>query len=495
MSKTDQVDRGPSIVWFRQDLRLADNPALCMAAERGQPILPVYILDDETPGSWSPGGAARWWLHGSLTALTKELNAAGLPLILRRGPAQRVIESLVEEAGAEAVYWNRCYEPFAIERDKAIKAALRDRGCTVESGSAALMFEPWTVKTKSGGPFKVFTPFWKALLNLDDPPAPLRVPENMAPAAATDSASPDDWDLLPSAPDWADGLRAAWTPGESAARAKVESFIETTLAGYEQGRDRPGLTATSRLSPHLHWGEISPRQVWHAVRHGVGGGASPDGPALAYLRELGWREFSYHLLYHWPDLPERPWKRDFANFAWADDRPAFEAWARGRTGYPIVDAGMRELWTTGWMHNRVRMIVASFLVKDLLVPWQRGAAWFWDTLVDADLANNSASWQWVSGCGADAAPFFRIFNPVLQGQKFDPDGAYVRHWVPEIASLPDSLIHKPWEAPSDALAAAGIRLDETYPRPIVDHGEARKRALKLLSDLKKTDAGEAAAVS
>ena len=495
MSEADLSSSGPSIVWFRQDLRLADNPALCMAAEFGQPVLPVYILDDETLGSWSPGGAARWWLHGSLTALTKELKAAGLPLILRRGRAQRVIEDLVDEMGAGAVFWNRCYEPFAIERDKAIKAALRDRGCTVESGNASLLFEPWTVKNKSGGPFKVFTPFWKALLKHDEPPTPLAVPRQMSAAESVSSESLEDWGLLPSAPDWAGGLRAAWTPGEAEARTKVESFIETNLAGYEQGRDRPGLTATSRLSPHLHWGEISPRQVWHAVQYGVGGGTKPDGPALAYLRELGWREFSYHLLYHWPDLPERPWKREFENFAWVDDEPAFEAWSRGQTGYPIVDAGMRELWTTGWMHNRVRMIVASFLVKDLLVPWQRGAAWFWDTLVDADLANNSASWQWVAGCGADAAPFFRIFNPVLQGQKFDPDGAYVRTWLPEIGGLPDNLIHKPWEASAEALAEAGIKLDGSYPRPVVDHAQARQRALKFLSELKNTGTDEPAAVS
>ena len=495
MTKVDPASLRPSIVWFRQDLRLADNPALCMAAERGQPILPVYILDEEAPGPWAPGGAARWWLHGSLTALAKDLEAAGLPLILRRGPAGPTIEGLVEETGAGAVYWNRCYEPFAIERDEGIMAALRERGCSVESANASLLFEPWTVKTKSGGPFKVFTPFWKALLNAEEPPAPLAVPKNLTAAEAVGSNPLDDWRLLPSAPDWAGGLRAMWTPGEAGARAKVESFIATNLAGYEKGRDRPGLAATSRLSPHLHWGEVSPRQIWHAVRHGVGRGANSDGPALAYLRELGWREFSYHLLYHWPDLPERPWKRDFDNFAWADDEPALEAWAQGRTGYPIVDAGMRELWATGWMHNRVRMIVASFLVKDLLVPWQQGAAWFWDTLVDADLANNSASWQWVSGCGADAAPFFRIFNPVLQGQKFDPDGAYVRRWVPEIARLPDSLLHKPWEAPTETLAAAGIRLGETYPRPVIDHGEARQRALKLFSDLKKAPTGEAAAAS
>jgi deoxyribodipyrimidine photo-lyase len=338
--------------------------------------------------------------------------------------------------------------------------------------------EPWRIKTRQGEPYKVFTPFWKALRAAMPPDRPLAAPEHVRGVmSGPESDRLDDWGLLPTMPDWAGGLREAWTPGEAGARARLEAFLEEGLDRYADGRDRPDRSGTSRLSPHLHFGEVSPRQAWHGA---LGAQASRDLPERqvgAFLRELGWREFCLHLLHHWPRLPVQAWRSDFAAFAWAEDRAGLSAWQAGRTGYPIVDAGMRELWRTGWMHNRVRMVAASFLVKHLLIPWQDGEAWFWDTLVDADLASNAANWQWVAGSGADAAPYFRIFNPVLQGRRFDPDGAYVRQWVPELGRLPANHVHAPWEAPAAVLEGAGVRLGIDYPHPLVDHKAARKRAL------------------
>ena len=477
-------DSAPSILWFRQDLRLADNPALCAAMARGAPVLPVYILDDETPGRWAAGGAGRWWLHRSLTSLAADLEGLGRPLVLRRGPAERVLLELAAELGAGAVYWNRCYEPFAIARDTRIKTALQARGLTAESGNAALLFEPWLPQTKSGGPFKVFTPFWRHLLGRPAAPRPLPRPEALPNGTEARGESLEDWSLLPHAPDWAGGLRDSWTPGEAGAKARLEAFLDDAVGDYQAQRDLLDSPGTSRLSPHLHWGEISPRQIWHATRHRAAASGLDPASSEAFLRELGWREFSYHLLYHWPELPERNWKSGFDAFPWREDEAAYRAWTRGRTGYPLVDAGLRELWATGWMHNRVRMVAASFLIKHLLIHWRRGEAWFWDTLVDADLASNSASWQWVAGSGADAAPFFRIFNPVTQSRKFDPEGGYLRRWLPELAKLPAAAIHAPWEADAGTLAAAGVDLGETYPRPIVDHAAARKRALAALETIK-----------
>jgi deoxyribodipyrimidine photo-lyase len=470
---------GPTIVWFRQDLRATDNPALAAAAARGA-VVPVYIRDDSGP--WARGGASRWWLHHSLAALGDDLARRGSALILRSGAAGTVLAQLVAETGAEAVVWNRCYEPAAIARDRVIKAELGRARVDAQSFNASLLFEPWTVTTRAGGAYGVFSPFWRACLAQPEPAQPLPAPARLEPIAMPPRGeSLDEWGLLPRAPDWAGALRATWTPGEAGARARLDAFVANRLTHYHRSRDRPDLPGTSRLSPHLHFGEISPRAVWHAVRAAGDHGAGPE----RFLTELGWREFSYHLLYHAPELPERGLRAEFARFPWAADEAALRAWQRGRTGYPIVDAGMRELWATGWMHNRVRMIVASFLVKDLLLPWQDGARWFWDTLVDADLANNAASWQWVAGCGADAAPYFRIFNPALQAARFDPDGAYVRRWVPELARVPAAHIHKPWAAPDTALAEAGVRLGATYPRPIVDHAAARRRALAAFADMKR----------
>ena len=454
----------------------------------GRPIVPLYILDDETPGAWRWGGASRWWLHHSLDSLATDLEKLGCSLVLRRGPADQVLGDVVRETEAAGVYWNRCYEVFAIDRDRRIKADLTAAGIEARSFNAGLLFEPWTLGTRQGGAFKVFTPFWKAILANPEPAAPAGAPVAVPSGSIPSSEELAGWALLPEAPDWAAGLRASWQPGERGAQKRLRDVLSECLDGYQTRRDQPAETGTSRLSPHLHWGEIGPRQVWHAVRtQSLGTDSAREEAGLAFLRQIAWREFSYHLLYHWPDLPEIAWRQDFRSFPWQDETPAYRAWCRGTTGYPLVDAGMRELWYCGWMHNRVRMVVASFLTKHLLVSWRLGAAWFWDTLVDADLANNSAGWQWVAGCGADAAPYFRIFNPVLQGERFDPRGAYVRRWVPELAGLPDGLIHSPWKATEAALRQAGIALGVTYPRPVVDHATARERALETYKLLKKND--------
>jgi len=477
----------PAIVWFRRDLRLADNPALRAAAESGRALVPLFILDEETPGLRGLGGAARWWLHHALAALDGALGDRGARLLLKRGAAAEVLPAVVEETGATAVYWNRCYEPAAVACDRCLKAELRAAGLAVESFNAGLLFEPWTVTTKAGDPFKVFTPFWRACRAGPAPAAPKPAPRSRRLAGPwTKGDRLDDWALLPRRPDWAAGFAEAWQPGEGGARRRLAAFLKHRLAAYATQRDRPDRDGTARLSAHLHWGEIGPRQVWHAVQHRV---ADSPGRGLAesaevFLSELGWREFSYHLLFHNPTLPEANARGEFDAFPWRDDADALRAWRRGATGYPLVDAGMRQLWTAGWMHNRVRMIVASFLTKHLLMHWRAGEAWFWDTLVDADLASNVAGWQWVAGSGSDAAPYFRIFNPILQSRKFDPEGRYLRRWVPEIGRLSDDHLHCPWAAPQEALDAAGVRLGETYPQPIVDHAAARERALAAYREMR-----------
>jgi len=466
----------PTIIWFRQDLRLSDNPALLAATERGGPVIALYVLDDLSAGDWRIGGASRWWLHQSLRLLDRGLRDLGSKLILRRGEAGDILDELVESANAEAVFWNRCYEPTSIVRDREIKSRLQSKGLDVRSFNGSLLAEPWEIETKTGTPYRVFTPFWKALVNSVTIAKPLEAPHRLAAdGPKLDSDKLEDWSLEPSKPDWAGGLRESWQPGEAGAHQRLALFMSDGLQHYARGRDIPSQDFTSRLSPHLHWGEISPRQIWSALEHS----SDALGNIEKLKSELGWREFSYHLLYHTPQLPNENLRPEFNSFPWKPDEQKLIAWQQGRTGYPIVDAGMRQLWHTGWMHNRVRMIAASFLVKHLLQPWQDGAAWFWDTLVDADLASNSASWQWVAGCGADAAPYFRIFSPVLQGEKFDPDGHYVKHWLPELTDVPLKKIHKPWTLdtpPSD------------YPAPIIDLAEGRNRALKAYETMKNAEA-------
>ena len=481
-----KTDHAPILVWFRTDLRLADNPALTAAAENGAPVIPVFIREEDRDDPWLPGAASRWWLHGSLERLGEALETLGSPLVLRSGEPAAVLEALVEETGAGTVLCNDRAGPAAIARDRRVEQRLAARGVTVRLHNAALLFGPGTIRTKSGTPFRVFTPFWKALLSMPEPPRPTRAPSRLTPPAKPVSCeSLKDWGLPPTAPDWAGGLRERWTPGEDAARERLADFLDGPVAAYPTERDRPDHDGTSSLSPHLAFGEIGPRQVWHAARHAADHRHELASGAEAFLRELGWREFNHHLLREEPAIPDTPLDGRFVHFPWRKDEAGLHAWQRGRTGYPIVDAGMRQLWQTGWMHNRVRMIVGSFLIKDLLIPWQEGEAWFWDTLVDADIANNAGNWQWVAGCGADAAPFFRVFNPILQGEKFDPKGDYVRRYVPELAKLPSRWIHKPWQAPDDDLRRAGVRIGHDYPRPILDHGTARDRALAALADIKK----------
>lgn len=461
----------PVLVWFRDDLRLADNPALAGAVSRGHPIIPVFIWAPEEEGNWRPGAASNWWLDASLRALSRELEERGSRLIIRRGPTSTALAELIEQTEASGVFWNRVYRPLISQRDSMLKSEIHERGVAVECFNGSLLFEPGTILNKSGKPFAVFTPFWRACLAkavsapAHEPPSKLR-----APASWPDSLQLSELGLQPTI-DWPSGLRDNWQPGERGARAQLDRFRQKALDTYAESRDHPGVTSTSCLSPHLRFGEISARQIWHAL-DGLG--------SDAFLRQLGWREFSYHLLCSQPQSVEQPLRPEFERFPWKRDPQAFSAWTRGKTGYPFVDAGMRQLWRTGWMHNRARMVAASFLVKHLLIAWQEGAAWFWDTLVDADLANNTMGWQWVAGCGADAAPYFRIFNPVLQGEKFDPTGEYVRHWIPELAQMPHAWIHKPWRAPRSILANAGVELGKTYPYPIVDHDEARRRALAAL---------------
>jgi deoxyribodipyrimidine photo-lyase len=473
-------------VWFRQDLRLEDNPALQAALSAGGPVVCAFVLDETSQGKWPLGGASRWWLHHSLAALGAELSKRGARLILRRGSAEQAIPALAREANAQAVYWNRRYEPAAQTTDKAVKTTLKAAGLTVESFNAQLLIEPWALKTGAGGSFKVFTPFARAARTAGIGGFSAEAPKVFPPGAALPSDALADWRLAPTKPDWAGGLRAAWTPGEAGAMARLISFMDKGLLGYAENRNRMDLPATSRLSPHLHWGEISPIAAWCAALEREQADPRLVKDVEVFGNELLWREFSHHLLHAAPDLPHQNWKQSFDRFPWREGAQAeadLEAWRRGQTGYPLVDAAMHELWVTGFMHNRARMVAASFLIKHLLIDWRLGEAWFWDTLADADLANNAASWQWVAGSGADASPFFRIFNPVSQGERYDPEGGYVRQWLPQLARLPTRYIHAPWTAPADVMKEAGIRLGDTYPRPIVEHSFARARALQAFQAL------------
>jgi deoxyribodipyrimidine photo-lyase len=472
---------GATIVWFRQDLRLEDQPALAAAAGRGGPVVPVYVHAPEEEGDWPPGAASRFWLHHSLAALDGDLGRLGSRLLVRRGPTLPALLDAARRTGADAVHFCRRSEPMARVRDGLLRRELEAAGLEVTVFGAHLLYEPEIVRSRSGNPFRVFTPFWNACRALGDPAPPCAAPARLAaPERWPDAGTIASLALLPQ-PDWAQGMRFAWRPGERGARQRLDQFLEEGIGDYAAGRDRPAAPGTSRLSPHLHFGEIGPRQVFHAVKERSG---PRSRVAAAWLREIGWREFGHHLLHHFPETPEQPLRGEFDRFPWRRDPRRLAAWQQGRTGYPIVDAGMRELWKTGWMHNRVRMIVASFLVKDLLITWREGAVWFWDTLLDADLANNTLNWQWSAGCGADASPWFRVFNPLLQGRRFDPEGEYVARFVPELARLPAEHRHAPWLAPSRTLEEAEVALDDDYPRPIVDHAAARERALVAFASIR-----------
>jgi deoxyribodipyrimidine photo-lyase len=455
-----------SLVWFRNDLRLDDNAALAAALAAGKRVLALYILDE------AMGAAARWWLHHSLTALASDLQTRGATLVLRRGDAAQIIPELAAEIGAGSVHVGNSFTPALRRQDQALETALRQRGIVFRQYPSASLFAPGKIRTRTGGFYGVYGPFAKACFEAGVPQdffaAPPHIPGVMG--VKTDRLAA--WDLLPRHPDWAGGLRESWTPGEAGAHARLQAFLAGPVQNYAATRDFPGMAGTSKLSPHVHFGEISPRRLWHAAV-----AAGPGEGVKKFLHELLWREFSINLLWQHPALRSEPIRREFAAMPWRRDARALRAWQRGRTGIPIVDAGMRELWQSGWMHNRARMICASFLTKHLLLPWQDGEKWFWDTLCEADEAANGASWQWVAGCGADASPYFRVFNPVLQARKYDADGAYVRRYVPELALLPDKNIHAPWEAETKTLRQAKVELGKTYPLPIVSLSEGRERAL------------------
>jgi deoxyribodipyrimidine photo-lyase len=469
-SSTGGRDR-PAILWFRRDLRLADQAALSAAAADGAPVIPVFILDEARAGAWRTGGAACWWLHHSLESLGTGLGQLGGGLVLRRGDSAETLIALARETGAGAIHTGIMPEPWEKTADAAVAQALAGSDCVFHHHQTALMHDPDGVTTQAGKPFGVFTPFAHAFARATHPRPPAGAPKHLCPTALPRSERLADWRLLP-AIRWDHGIAAHWAPGEKGAASRLRRFVAEAATGYDKGRDAVAEDGSSSLSPHLHWGEISPWQVWAALDE------PPAGAGVsAFRRELVWREFTAHLLWHNPSLPEEALRPEFRAFPWRQDARGLRAWQQGRTGVPIVDAGMRQLWSIGWMHNRVRMITASFLVKHLLLPWQAGEAWFWDTLVDADLPNNGANWQWVAGCGADPSPFFRIFNPVLQGRKFDAEGDYVRHWVPELATLDTRFIHEPWAAPPAALQAAGVTLGRDYPAPLLDLAGGRARAL------------------
>ncbi|NNC36021.1 MAG: deoxyribodipyrimidine photo-lyase [Hyphomonadaceae bacterium] len=465
----------PTIVWFRDDLRAADNPALYKAGLRAAPVICVYIR--EKVNSLRPlGGAANWWLHHSLKSLSSTLSSHDVRLVLKTGDPLEILSKMAGNIGADHVMWNRRYAPDEIDIDQKIKFALKGQGLHVESFNANLLNEPWEIKTGSDKPYKVFTPYWRACRPQSAPLDNGYEPsfKNQTELNVT-SENLADWNLDPENPDWAEGFSEYWNPGETGAREQLEEFLGHGIDGYKDNRDVPAQPATSFLSPYLRFGEISPKQIWRTLDDRFGDNFSVD--AEKFLAEIGWREFSKTLLFYADDLSEKNWKDEFDSFPWRDDPQGFKAWTQGQTGYPLVDAGMRQLWQKGWMHNRVRMVTASFLIKHLMINWREGEKWFWDTLVDADAASNPASWQWVAGSGADASPFFRIFNPIIQSEKFDPDGDYIRRFVPELKDVPKKHIHAPWAAPKDVLEQAGVTLGETYPKPIVDHKFARERAL------------------
>lgn len=474
-----------SIVWFRNDLRIDANPALNKALQSTHPVMCVYLYENGLDGVREPGGASKWWLNKSLKSLDEALKQEDGCLHLKRcngKTPQQVFETLTEQYDVQGIYWNRRYAPEYRSIDQNVKDWAKASGIEAESFNGSLLCEPWEIQTNDGNPYKVFTPFWKSLSKTYERTHPEERPTGHFLNIAGEDRG--DWALHPTCPDWSGGLEKTWTPGETGAKKRLKAFLDDTLEGYSDSRDRPNKVGTSMLSPHLAFGEISPQQIWSATKHKMDQNSALESDGWAFLREIGWRDFSYTLLYQAENLIKKNWNSRFDAFEWVDDDAGLDAWRKGQTGYPIVDAGMRQLWETGWMHNRVRMIVGSFLVKHLRIHWQKGETWFWDTLVDADTANNPASWQWIAGSGADAAPYFRIFNPMTQGEKFDPDGNYVRKWVPELKKLPQKYLNQPWEASGPTLRDAGIELGKHYPKPIVEHKRAREKALEAYENTK-----------
>jgi len=470
------LEKNIIIHWFRQDLRLCDNPSLFEAAKQGV-VLPIYILDDDNPGLYQMGGASRWWLYRSLQELNRSLNGN---LVIHNGDPKKILLNLVSENKIKSVFWNRCYEPWRIRRDKEIKKLLEAQNIKTKSFNGSLLWEPWDALKKDGAPYKVFTPYYrKGCLNAVSPRKPLGKPRNLNLYVELVNGLPiDNLKLLPTI-NWHEKLEPYWRIGETNAQKTFADFKDNCLNNYKKNRNYPALSSVSRLSPHLHFGEISPNQIWYDIKI-----KKETDSINHFLSEIGWREFSHNLLYHFPDLPYNNLQDKFDRFPWLENEDYLRCWQTGQTGYPLVDAGMRELWETGYMHNRLRMVVASFLVKNLLLHWHHGEKWFWDCLLDADLANNSASWQWVAGCGADAAPYFRIFNPCIQGQKFDPDGSYTKRFVPELKSMPNKYLFNPWEAPDAILQKADVLLGKDYPMPIVNLKLSRLRALEAFMSMK-----------
>ena len=469
-----------SIFWFRQDLRLADNPGLSEAISKGI-VLPIYIYDDINSNEYEMGSASKWWLHNSLEKLNDSLNNK---LSVYKGDALKILESLTKSYDVESISWNRCYEPWRIKRDKNIKSEIEKKGIEVNTFNGSLLWEPFNILKTDGTPYRVFSPYYrKGCLNAAPPRIPLKSPEiSSLFKDEYNKLTIEDLSLIPKV-HWFDEMEKLWKPGEVGAQEKLYDFLDDGLVGYKEGRNFPSQKNVSQLSPHIHLGEISPNQVWYAAKQKEDEtGIEKD--LAHFLSELGWREFSYNLLYHFPTLPRENLQKKFDNFPWQENTDFSDKWKKGHTGYPIVDAGMRELWQTGYMHNRVRMIVGSFLVKNLLLHWHEGEKWFWDCLIDADLASNSASWQWVAGSGADAAPYFRIFNPISQGIKFDPEGEYTKKFLPELRDLPIKYLYSPWEAPADVLEQANIKLGENYPKPIVDLKESREKALDAFDKIR-----------
>lgn len=483
IAELSERNNGRALIWFRKDLRLQDNPCLEAALKAKKEIIPVFIWNKEEGGQWSPGAASRWWLHHALKSLTTDIAKHGGHLILRKGKAEEILPELIDGMGIDTVYYGRTYDPAGLATQNAVEVELSKKPCSVESFNTSLLQDPWEIKNGSGRPFQVFTPYWRKCRSSIYKDILIYSPDQLNFSnSLPDSLSVDQLELLPEH-DWHLKLSNHWDVSESAAHKLIERTAEEVTRSYETARNIPSKDGTSRLSPYLAWGLISPRQICKAVLTSDNeGGFRGENK---YLVEIGWREFSYHLLYHFPQIPDQPLREKYAAFPWRSDLDQLKSWQFGRTGYPMVDAGMRQLYETGWMHNRVRMVVASFLVKHLLLSWQDGARWFWDTLVDADLASNTQGWQWAAGCGADAAPYFRIFNPITQGEKFDGKGEYARKWIPSLNELPSKWIFKPWEAPPDLLLVSDVFLGTNYPHPCVDHKYGRERALSALASLKQ----------